>query len=73
MAWSVSTSDGVALDAEELVCVLAAQQVRLIRGWREFSADLWTCASRNERWSVHDEALPGALPEMGLLAAYFNS
>jgi hypothetical protein len=54
MAWSVSTSDGVALDADELSSVLATQQARLTRGWREFTVDQWDCATRNERWSVHE-------------------
>jgi hypothetical protein len=53
-AWSVSTSEGVALDAEELPLVLAAHHERLMRGWREFTADQWHSASRNERWSVHE-------------------
>ena len=53
-AWSVSTSEGVALDAEELPLVLAAHHARLMRGWREFTADQWDSASRNERWSVHE-------------------
>ncbi len=50
----MSTSDGVALDAEELLLVLAAQHARLMRGWRELTADQWDRASRNERWSVHE-------------------
>jgi hypothetical protein len=52
--WSVSTSEGVAVDAEQLLLVLAEHHARLIRGWREFTADQWDSASRNERWSVHE-------------------
>ena len=43
----------MAADAEALLLVLAEHHARLIRGWSEFTADQWACASRNERWSVH--------------------
>lgn len=54
MAWSVSTSGGVAVDSEQLLLILAAHHARLIRGWREFTADQWDGPSRNSGWSVHE-------------------
>jgi uncharacterized damage-inducible protein DinB len=54
VTWSVSTSEGVAVDAEELHVILADHHARLIRGWRELSTDQWDCPSRNAGWSVHE-------------------
>ena len=51
--WSISTVDGVSLDAAPLVDVLAVHHRRLIDTWEGFSAAQWAHRSRNAEWTVH--------------------
>jgi hypothetical protein len=51
--WSVSTAEGVSLDAEDLVDVLAVHHRRLVDTWGGFSPAEWGRPSRNTDWTVH--------------------
>ena len=51
--WSISTGEGLSLDAEELVDLLAVHHRRLIDTWQGFAPGQWECQSRNTKWTVH--------------------
>ena len=51
--WGISTRDGVSLDTDELVELLAAHHHRLIETWQGFSPAQWARQSRNTEWTVH--------------------
>jgi len=51
--WRVSTDEGVDLDSEELVAVLALHHRRLIDTWQGFTTAQWEHPSRNRGWTVH--------------------
>lgn len=51
--WSVSTDEGVSLDSEELVDLLAVHHRRLIATWQGFAQVQWERQSRNTEWTVH--------------------
>ena len=51
--WSISTGDGVSLDSEVLVELLAAHHHRLIETWQGFAPAQWAHQSRNTEWTVH--------------------
>lgn len=51
--WSISTGDGVSLDSEELIDLLAVHHRRLIATWQGFAPAEWEHQSRNTEWTVH--------------------
>jgi len=51
--WSISTGEGLSLDAEELVDLLAVHHRRLVDTWQGFSPAQWERQSRNTEWTVH--------------------
>jgi hypothetical protein len=51
--WSISTGEGVSLDAELFVDVLAVHHRRLIDTWSGFTPTQWGHDSRNDEWTVH--------------------
>ena len=51
--WSISTDEGVSLDSEELVDLLAVHHRRLIDTWQGFAPAQWERQSRNTEWTVH--------------------
>jgi hypothetical protein len=54
--WSLSTEQGVSLDAEELVATLASQHNRMLATWESLSTEQWNDRSRNVDWTVHETA-----------------
>lgn len=52
--WSISTDEGVSLDSEELVDLLAVHHRRLVDAWQGFAPAQWERQSRNTEWTVHD-------------------
>jgi len=51
--WSISTANGVSLDSEELIDLLAVHHRRLIATWQGFAPAQWEHQSRNAEWTVH--------------------
>ncbi len=51
--WSISTSDGVSLDFDELLDMLAVRDQRLVDTWQGFTPAQWDHQSRNTEWTVH--------------------
>lgn len=51
--WSISTRNGVSLDSDELVDLLAVHHRRLIVTWQNFASAQWQHQSRNAEWTVH--------------------
>ena len=52
--WSISTGEGVSLDAERLVHLLSVHHRRLTDTWQGLTPAQWEHQSRNEEWTVHD-------------------
>jgi len=50
--WSISTDEGLSLDADELVDLLAVHHRRLAETWQGFAPAQWECQSRNTEWTV---------------------
>jgi hypothetical protein len=69
--WSISTGEGVSLDSEELVELLAAHHRRLIDTWQGFSPAQWDHQSRNTEWTVH-RTVRHVADAMGRVAAAMN-
>ncbi len=51
--WSVSIGDGLSLEAEELLGLLAVHHRRLLDTWQGFDPAHWENRSRNKEWTVH--------------------
>lgn len=51
--WSVSTGDGLSLEADELVGLLDVHHQRLVDTWQGFAPAQWETQSRNKEWTVH--------------------